>query len=250
MNLKDLKDMVLDFPPRSTVAREGWARTGGFLATGGVLTLLGRRMQRKPKSRTYWRFGQLFRFSGQSILGLGLFSVLFYRDPERFPLGSDPDFVYSPADGKITTIERDVNEPKFVSGPAIRITIASGLLDSHIQRAPVHGQVRYVFKEGDQANYLGIASQGIEAERRVLVAQQTKPSALRFPQWMSDNTPGLFRVQAGTKVELCDKIGLAGFGQPTQVALYLPQNLEVDLLCNEGQHVQAGMTVIARFRVV
>jgi phosphatidylserine decarboxylase len=250
MNLTDLRDIVLDFPPRSTVAHEGWLRTGGFLAAGGALTALGRWMQRRPKSRRYLNIGRLVRLSGQGILGLGAFSVLFYRDPERFPLGSDPDFVYAPADGKITEITYDVDEPKFVGGPAIRIIIASGLLDSHIQRTPVHGQVRYVFKEDDQANYLGIASQGIEAERRVLVVQQHKPALLRFPQWLSDNTPGLLRVQAGAKLELCQKIGLAGFGQPTEVALYLPQKPSLEILCTVGQHVQAGMTVLGRFKVI
>jgi len=68
-----------------------------------------------------------------------------------------------------------------------------------------------------------------------------------LPGLLADVAPGSIWVGAGNQLEIAQKIGLAGFGQPTLLSLYLPAESSLDLVCKEGQHTQAGMTVLGRF---
>ncbi len=255
MRLKDLGDFVGDAGPRLGLAQEGWGRIAAFLATGGIIAQLGQRLGKQAKNGLGRTAGAALDLGGRTLLGFGLFTTFLYRDPERDPVGTDPNFVYAPADGKIVGLEHNITEPRFISGPAHRITIASNLLNVHIQRAPVSGQVRYVYYESgegkDPTHYVGITSTGEEGERRVLLAQQLNPaSKFRLPPRLAESSPGKLRIAAGDNIQLSEKIGLAGFGQPTLVSLYLPAIPSLDILCSNEQHTQAGMTVLARFKPI
>ncbi|MEI6046354.1 MAG: phosphatidylserine decarboxylase [Chloroflexota bacterium] len=248
MKLNDLQDLVIDLTPRPRVAREGWSRTAGYLVGGGLSSLIGQRLKKSAGNR---KLGSLFSLGGRLLLGFSLFSGFSYRDPERDPLGSDPHFIYAPADGKIVEIARNVAEPKFIGGPACRITIATNLLEVHIQRSPIRGQVHYLFKEHgtSKANYLGLISSGTGSEHRVLVVQQINQASLfRLPKPLAENSSGSQQVWVGNKLELAQQIGLAGFGQATLVSLYLPESPALDLVCKTGQHSEAGTTVVGRFK--
>jgi phosphatidylserine decarboxylase len=253
--LKDLSDFVVDAGPRLGLAQEGWGRTAVFLAAGGIIAQLGQRLEKQAKNGPGRGAGVLLDLGGRALLGLGLFTAFLYRDPERDPVGTDPDFVYAPADGKIVELEQNVTEPRFINGPAHRITIASYLWNVHIQRAPVAGQVRYVYYESGEgkepAHYLGIISVGAQSERRVLLVQQPdRVARFRLPEALVENAPGTLRIAAGDRIEVSEKIGLTGFGQPALISLYLPATSEVDILCSNGQPTQAGMTVLARFKPI
>ena len=50
---------------------------------------------------------------------IGVWSVMFFRDPHR-NCPSDPSLLLSPADGKVTDIEK-VQMNDFIQGPALRI---------------------------------------------------------------------------------------------------------------------------------
>jgi hypothetical protein len=127
------------------------------------------------------------------------------------------------------------------------------MLDVHIQRTPVPGQVHYLFNENEagknRTNYLGIISNRTDGEHRVLVVQEiNQASPFRLPKPLADNTPGSLRVWAGNKLELAQRIGVAGFGQATLVSLYLSESLPFDILCQTGQPAEAGTTVLGRFK--
>jgi phosphatidylserine decarboxylase len=253
MNINEIGEIVSDLTPRPKIAREGWLRTAAFLTTGGIVTTVGQQL--KKGSGAGKTIGRLLDVGGRTIVGLGFFSLLSYRDPERGAFGSDPDYVYAPTDGKVIEVNRNTEETKFIKGPAYKITIANHLLNVHVQRAPLAGLVRYVFCETEaskrEANYLGIVAEQDERERRVLIVQEFNPTnPFRLPQPLGEKAPGSVEVWAGNRVEIAQKIGVAGFGQPTLVSIYLPADFVIDLLCKEGQRVQAGMTVLARFRTI
>jgi phosphatidylserine decarboxylase len=68
-------------------------------------------------------------------------SPLFFRDPN--PLAPTlPNAIVSPAHGKVDVID-ETTEVEFMGGPCKRISIFLSVIDVHVQKAPVTGQVVY-----------------------------------------------------------------------------------------------------------
>ncbi|HMG13143.1 MAG TPA: phosphatidylserine decarboxylase [Gemmatimonadaceae bacterium] len=76
------------------------------------------------------------------LLLLALWVAYFFRDPERTG-DRGASLVVSPADGKLIMIT-EVDEPSFVKGRAIRLSIFMNVFNVHVNRYPVDGVVRYV----------------------------------------------------------------------------------------------------------
>ena len=174
------------------------------------------------------------------LSGLAVFVLWFFRDPEP-KLPADEDLVVSPGQGKVVLIE-DVEEGTFMAGPARKISIFLSVFDVHVQRAPVSGSVEHsVYKPGTYAvawlekasddneqSSLGIATQN----GRVLVRQIAGLIARRIITDPSE----------GDALERGDRFGLIRFG--SRVDLFLPTHWE--LLCEVGDKVRVGTTVLAR----
>ncbi len=253
MKIQDLGELFSDLRPQPAFAAQGLPRAGFFLTGGSLAFVTGKWWESRAGSWLRHDLGTLLKLTGRILLGLGAFSLFSYRDPFRFPLGNDPDFIYSPVDGRVMEITEGVAEPKFIRGPATRLTFACSLLDVHIQRAPVGGRVRYRFNETaggkTKANYLGLTFTREKGDRRILLVQKPVPQpTFKLPNFLATNSPGIYTAGAGDTLGISQKIGLAGFGEPNLISLYLPGGFPVDILCKTGQHVQAGMTVIGRFK--
>src|SRR6185437_5733044 len=75
-------------------------------------------------------------------LVLSLWVVYFFRDPVRDgPRGAA--LVIAPADGRVVMIT-NVEEPAFLGGTALRISIFMNVFNVHVNRYPVDGVVRYL----------------------------------------------------------------------------------------------------------
>ena len=70
---------------------------------------------------------------------VALWVVYFFRDPERNGERGDR-LVISPADGRVIDI-REVDEPAYLGGRAIRISVFMNVFNVHVQRAPVNGKI-------------------------------------------------------------------------------------------------------------
>ena len=67
--------------------------------------------------------------------------VAFFRDPERaWSIGER--LVVAPADGKVVSVV-ETDEPAFLGGRALRISIFMNVFDCHVNRYPVGGTVAY-----------------------------------------------------------------------------------------------------------
>ena len=79
---------------------------------------------------------------GMLVLVPWLAVAWFFRDPlGRRPDSPDPGDLVSPADGRISAIER-VREHPAVDGPAVIIRIFLSVLDVHVNRSPCKATVR------------------------------------------------------------------------------------------------------------
>lgn len=173
------------------------------------------------------------------LLLLALWVAYFFRDPERTG-DRGPSLAVSPADGKLIMIT-EVDEPSFVHGGAIRLSIFMNVFNVHVNRYPVDGVVKYIhYNEGKFFNAAAEKSSleneqmsvGIETPRyRILVRQIAGLIARRIVTYSKlDET-----VKQG------DRMGIIRFG--SRVDVFIPPGSKV--LAKLGDATTAGVTILA-----
>ena len=170
---------------------------------------------------------------------LVLWVAYFFRDPERSgPRGAD--LVISPADGRVIDI-KEVDEPAFLQGRAIRISVLMNVFNVHVNRYPVSGKVAYVhYNPGkflnaaaDKASLENEQSSiGVQAGRhRVLFRQIAGLIARRIVTYSRE----------GDDAGQGERMGLIRFGSRVDVFVPVGSVVKVQL----GEKPQAGVTVLA-----
>lgn len=211
------------------IAREGVALIiGGVLATA-LLALAAA------------RWSSLLLLLVAAVVGvLTLFTVYFFRDPDRQIVG-ERGVLLAPADGRVLAVEK-VTDP-FVGGDAIKISIFLSLFDVHINRVPTDGVVTSVeYHKGrflpayrpeascdNQCCEIGLVA---GAGQRLVVRQLTGAIARRI----------VCRLRQGDRVVAGQRFGMIRFGSRTE--LIVPADSEIDV--TPGDHVRAGETLIGR----
>lgn len=173
------------------------------------------------------------------LLLLALWVAYFFRDPERTG-ERGPSLVVSPADGKLIMIT-EVDEPTFVQGRAIRLSIFMNVFNVHVNRYPVDGVVRHVhYNKGKFLNAAAEKSSleneqmsvGIDNGRhRILVRQIAGLIARRIVTYS----------KVGETVKQGDRMGIIRFG--SRVDVFLPVNST--LRAKVGDITAAGVTILA-----
>jgi len=173
------------------------------------------------------------------LLLLALWVAYFFRDPERTG-DRGPSLVVSPADGKLIMIT-EVDEPTFVQGRAIRLSIFMNVFNVHVNRYPVDGVVRYVhYNKGKFFNAAAEKSSleneqmsvGIDTgRRRILVRQIAGLIARRIVTYS----------KVGETVKQGDRMGIIRFG--SRVDVFIPVNSTVR--GKVGDITVAGVTILA-----
>ncbi len=220
------------------IAKEGWSLIRFFLlfTVGGYI--LG-------------KFSKIFYLFAFCSLLLVIFSLYFFRDPERITT-QNKNILLSPADGRIMEIGLE-------DGQRV-IKIFMTPLNVHIQRAPLGGKVVSVeYRKGrflpadkaeasekneqnliiiehrlkDKDDFLSGSQRNSEksAVVRVTVKQIAGIIARRIVCW----------TEIGDSLLQGQKIGMIMLG--SQVDLSLPEG--VDLKVKVGDKVKAGLTVLA-----
>lgn len=206
-------------------AREGYPWIFGLGIAALVLNAIG-----------FWTLGLL-------VLLLTLFVAFFFRDPDR-DSPQDARLLVSPADGRVVTIEPNVQETRFLHTATTRIGIFMSPLNVHVNRVPVSGQVETVqYRPGKfVAAYAPEASEVNEQNavvikdaqgRRLLLVQVAGMLARRI----------VCGLRGGQTVQQGDRYGLIMLG--SRVDVYCPP--EVRLTVQVGQHITAGETVIGEY---
>jgi phosphatidylserine decarboxylase len=172
------------------------------------------------------------------FLAAGLAFVFFFRDPKR-AIPADERLFLAPADGRVVKIETGVSHPLLAS-PVTVVSIFLSLLDVHITRAPLAGQVLKIdYRPGRFfPAYKDEASRRNESNSLLLHGDKTDVflrqivgvAARRIKCYVRENE----------KVARGQKVGLIYFG--SRVEVYLSRS--VRLLARPDQKVKAGETVI------
>ena len=173
------------------------------------------------------------------LLLLALWVAYFFRDPERTG-ERGAALVVSPADGKLIMIT-EVDEPSFLKGRALRLSIFMNVFNVHVNRYPVDGAVEYVhYNEGKFFNAAAEKSSleneqmsvGIDNGRyRVLVRQIAGLIARRIVTYS----------KVGQHVKQGDRMGMIRFG--SRVDVFLPVGSK--LIAKLGDVTTAGVTILS-----
>jgi phosphatidylserine decarboxylase len=189
----------------------------------------------------FWKIGSFF------LLGLAVFILFFFRDPER-KIPDGEGFILSPADGKVIDIS-EVKEKNFLQSKAKVVRIFMSIFNVHVQRSPVKGKVEWIkynpgkfmpayrekVLERNESNLIGIRSDDELnlTSRGILVKQIAGSIARRICCWCKE----------GDNLLPGQRIGMIRFG--SRVDVYFPE--EVEIKVNKGDRVVGGETLLGKF---
>ena len=168
---------------------------------------------------------------------LAAFFLWFFRDPRRtIPQGEG--LIVSPADGKLTAIER-VMTP---TGESLRLSIFLSVFNVHVNRSPVSGTLREVrYQKGEFLNALNPDS-AEKNEQNLAVVDSDDGHEVAFKQIAGLLARRIvFNPKVGDRVERGERIGMIKFGSRVDVLMPAYAELRVKI----GDIVKGGSTVLA-----
>jgi phosphatidylserine decarboxylase len=184
------------------------------------------------------------------LLLLALWVAYFFRDPER--VGErGPTLIVAPADGKLIMIT-EVDEPSFVQGRAIRLSIFMNVFNVHVNRYPVDGVVKYIHYNKGKFFNAAAEKSSLENEQMSVGLETIPPDSGRTPRVgttqkvLVRQIAGLIarRIvtysKVGEQVKQGDRMGIIRFG--SRVDLFLP--IGSTIRGKLGDMTTAGVTVL------
>lgn len=168
------------------------------------------------------------------------FITFFFRNPNR-KVPEDNILVLSPADGKVMSV-CEIYDDEFLNELGTKVTIFLSVLDVHVNRSPIAGEIKYqqytcgrfrpAYKESagceNERHSIGLENEYI----RILVTQVAGILARRIVSW----------VTLGNVLQQGQRYGMIKFGSCTEVIM--PKTVEV--VVKKGDKVKGGETVIGR----
>ena len=183
-------------------------------------------------------------FFGFIFIFITIWVYYFFRDPERVII-EDPNYLVSPADGKISSIslvkgpiELDLDNKQFT-----KVSIFMNVFDCHVNRSPSNGEIEEIFykpgkflnasldkaSEENERNYFKIKNS--DTNDNIVVVQIAGLIARRI----------VTQVQKTQKVKQGERLGMIRFG--SRVDIYFSER---NTMVKVGQNVIAGESLIAR----
>jgi phosphatidylserine decarboxylase len=215
-------------------AREGLVFIGaGMLLAAAALT-----------AAVVWRSWPMWLLAFVLTI-LALWIAYFFRDPERTGERGG-GLVISPADGRVVMIT-EVDEPAFLHGRALRISIFMNVFNVHVNRYPVSGTIRFVHYNPGKFLNAATDKSSLENEQMSVGIERASPGggSLRV---LVRQIAGLVarRIvtysREGDQVEQGERMGIIRFG--SRVDVFLPTTATP--VVKVGESTLAGASVIAR----
>jgi phosphatidylserine decarboxylase len=187
--------------------------------------------------------GHRKRWLRNTALTAAAANAAFFRHPPRVP-PTRPGLVVAPADGLICLIQEAVPpaELGLPPTPLLRVSIFLSILDTHVQRAPVSGEVVAASHRPGKFHSaeLEAASELNERNSVVLRTQEgVQVIAVQIAGLVARRI--ICDVKVGDTLTIGDTYGLIRFG--SRLDTYLPAGS--NLLVTVGQRALGGETVLA-----
>jgi phosphatidylserine decarboxylase len=187
--------------------------------------------------------GRNYRWLRRAGLLAAAACAAFFRHPPRVP-PTRPGAIVAPADGVICVIDSAAPPAELSMGdvPLPRVSIFLSILDAHVQRSPVSGEVIAVQHRPGRFGSADLAAASTENERTSLRIQTASGAEVVVVQ-----IAGLVArrivcdAHVGDKLSIGDTYGLIRFG--SRLDTYLPPG--TGPVVKVGQRAVAGETVLA-----
>lgn len=173
------------------------------------------------------------------FLALTLFTVYFFRDPDRATT-QEPGAVVAPADGKVIFVG-EVPETRGLKDASIKVSIFMSVFNVHVNRVPCSGTVVEMFYNRGEFFNAALDKASLQNEQSGILLETPEGVRLLFVQ-----IAGLIARRivtypvVGDVLQRGERYGLIRFG--SRVDVYLP--LSADLLVQLGDRTVAGETVL------
>ena len=213
--------MLLVRNQNQPVASEGYPFVALFAFVTLVFALLG------------WGFLTLV------LLALSLFTVYFFRNPERcIPL--EPGVIVAPADGKVIFVGQ-VMEERYAREEVTKVSIFMSIFNVHVNRVPCTGKVIDMFYNKGEFFNASLDKASMQNEQAGILLETEGGKRLLFVQ-----IAGLVARRIVTYPVIGDMLqrgaryGLIRFG--SRVDVYLPAGTDVRV--RVGDRTVAGETIL------
>jgi len=211
--------MKRDFP---IVMREGWPFVGSALGLAVFSGALG------------WR-----GFSLAAWLTTA-FCLWFFRNPPR-AIPQKEGAIISPADGKVLRVEA-VDDPRWIRGPATKVSVFLNIFDVHVNRTPIGGKVVEVEYRPGKFFVASLDKASQENERNAICIEDIRGRRVAFLQIAGLVARRIVSyLHSGDEVDRGQIMGLIRFG--SRVEIFFPRDARV--VVRSGDRVRGGSTVVA-----
>ncbi len=188
----------------------------------------------------------------------------FYRDPERVPPEIDK-VILAPADGKIIYIRpieqntvltstkgrrsfklNEITSCDALPGAAYLIGIEMNLLNVHVNRSPIAGQI--VLQKHIQGRFMSLGKPEAEVvNERVSIVLDNGSFRVGVVQIASRLVRQIVSyLREGDAVGIGQRLGMIRFG--SQVDVVVPKVKDLEISVKTGDPVKAGLSVLARYK--
>ena len=174
-----------------------------------------------------------------TIALLTLFSLYFFRDPQRIPPNNDG--FLSPGDGKVVQII-DVEDAEI--GKAKQISIFLSVFNVHIQRVPLSGKV--ISKTYNSGKFLAAFNHkaSLDNEQTVVMFETESGKRYKIKQIAGLIARRILNyMEPKNRVERGQRLGFIRFG--SRVDIIVPPEFQIDV--SLGDMVRGNQTIIGRF---
>lgn len=187
-----------------------------------------------------------FLFAGLAIF-LWLFSLYFFRDPERsLPKDYKENQIISPGDGKIVVIEDVINKEKNLfekDEPLKQISIFLSPLNVHVNRIPLTGVVRYLkYIKGEYLVAFNHKASEKNERSEIGIENDKTGNKILFKQIAGFVARRIvYDINEGNNVTAGEKFGMIKFGSRVDILIKRDSKILVVM----EQKVTGGETIIA-----
>lgn len=167
-----------------------------------------------------------------------LFSLNFFRDPDRHPPNKD-NVIISPADGEIVAV-KDVFEDQFLKENAQQVSIFMSPLNVHVNRIPISGKVNFFkYVKGDYL--VAFHEKADKRNERTEIGINSKFGKMLFTQIAGFIARRIVcNLKVGDNVTMGNRFGMIKFGSRSDVIV--PKNWKLKV--KVGDKVTAGETIL------
>ncbi|KKW36085.1 MAG: Phosphatidylserine decarboxylase proenzyme [Candidatus Uhrbacteria bacterium GW2011_GWC2_53_7] len=171
-----------------------------------------------------------------------LFATNFFRDPDRV-IPSGDGIVVSPADGKVIVV-KEVDQPEYIGGPSVQISIFMSPLNVHVNRVPITGTVKHLrYVAGEY--FAAFADKASEKNEQMIVGMENARGKVLFKQIAGFVARRIVcELRQDQEVGAGERFGMIKFGSRVDVFVRPSADVSVKI----GDVVTAGETILAAYR--